>query len=448
MVEIFTDTKWLDRQEELKVLQDYIMTTTLTTTGWTGTTNGLWTDGSNTLTDNIGGVVNLGITANTLAGNDSIIGAGGVDTSNAPLTKTAPIYFGIENLGQIIMGNGQHSISGTATEIKPRSFVLGIFNEKNSTISIGGSNNSITGTATGDGDILGSKGIFPISGIYNRSGTITMGNGDNNSITGIGTATGKGSFSTGIFNRQGGTITMGDGDNNSITGIGGFYNGIYNRGTIKVGNGNNVSITGTGKADGGYGIYNQTYKDPITYEVFHPTIEIGNGNNVSLVGKAIGNDSVGIFNEAGNTINMGSGSGTIRGEATGNDSLGIFNRGTIDAGRGNDTLLSSVNNNGVSQKVTIAGGGNIYMGAGEDYFQGFGTMNVFGDAGTGNTGKNDTLDLGSLTLSDFQGLGSISKTGAGDNFARFTYNGSVMTTNEFDKFIFAGTTYSYAQLTV
>lgn len=417
------------------------MTTTLTATGWTGTSNGLWTNGSDTLTDNNGGVANLGITANTLDGKDSIIGAGGVDTSNPILTGIA-LYFGIENLGQIIMGKGQDSIHGTAMEINQGSFVFGLFNQEGKTITMGnGNNSSITGTAKGDGDILGFRGIFPISGIYNRSGTITMGNGNNNSITGIGTATGTGSFSTGIFNRQGGTITMGDGNNNSITGIGGNLNGIYNRGTIKVGNGNNVSITGTGKADGAYGIYNQTVGN-------NPTIEIGNGNNVSIVGKAVGNGSVGIVNELGSTISIGSGSGTIHGEATGKDSLGIVNVGTIDAGGGNDTLLSSVNNNGVLQKVTIAGGGKIYMGAGNDYFQGFGTMNVFGDAGTGNTGKNDTLDLGSLTLNDFQKFGSISKTGAGDNFAQFTYNGIVMTTNEFDKFIFAGTAYSYAQLAV
>jgi hypothetical protein len=57
--------------------------------------------------------------------------------------------------------------------------------------------------------------------------------------------------------------------------------------------------------------------------------------------------------------------------------------------------------------------------------------------------------LGLLTLKDFQTSDSISKTGAGDNFAQFTYNnGSVMTTNEFDKFIFDGTTYSYAELVV
>lgn len=415
------------------------MTTNLTATGWTGTSNGLWTNGSDTVTDNNGGVVNLGITANTLAGKDSIIGSGGIDTSNALLTGAAPIYFGIENLGQITM-NGQGSIDGTATGIDPTYFVLGIYNEQG--INMGNANNnSITGKATGDGDALGNR-AFPISGIYNRSGTITIGNGNNNSITGIGTATGSGSFSSGIFNRQGGTIAIGDGNNNSITGIGGFYNGIYNRGTIKVGNGNNVSIAGTGKADGGYGIYNQNNF------ASNPTIEIGNGNNVSIVGTAIGNESVGIYNEAGSTIRMGSGSGTIRGEATGNDSLGIFNQGTIDAGGGNDKLFASANNNGVSQKVTIAGGGDIYMGAGNDLFQGFGSMNIFGDAGTGNTDKNDTLDLGSLTLNDFQSLGSISKTGAGDNFAQFTYNGSVLTTNEFDNFIFAGTTYSYAQLVV
>jgi hypothetical protein len=331
------------------------MTTNLTATGWTGTSNGLWTDRSDTVTDYNGGVVNLGITANTLAGKDSIIGAEGVDTSNAFLTGNAPIYFGIENLGQIIMGNGQNSIRGTATGIDPTYFVLGIDNEQGKTITMGnGNNNSITGKATGNGGE-----VSPITGIYNRSGSITMGNGNNNSITGIGTATGEGTYSTGIYNRQGGTITIGNGNNNSITGIGGVYGGIYNRGTIKVGNGNNVSITGTGKADRGFGIGNQNVGS-------NPTIEIGNGNNVSIVGTAIGNESAGIANDPGSTIRMGDGSGTIRGEATGKDSFGIFNLGTIDAGGGNDRLFSSVDINCILQKVTIGGGGNIYMGAGNE----------------------------------------------------------------------------------
>ncbi len=60
------------------------MTTTLTGTGWTGLSNGVWTNGANKVTDNIGGVVvNPGTTVNTLAGNDSITGSGGVDTSQA-----------------------------------------------------------------------------------------------------------------------------------------------------------------------------------------------------------------------------------------------------------------------------------------------------------------------------------------------------------------------------
>ena len=413
------------------------MTTTLTSTGWTSDTNGLWTASSDTLIENSGGVVNLGITANTLAGNDSIIGAEGIDFSNAKLTGFAPIYFGIENLGQIIMGNGQNLIAGIATGIIEEYSVLGIFNEQGKTMTMGnGNNNSITGQATGDG---GEE--FLISGIYNRSGSITMGNGNNNSVTGIGIGTGEGSYSSGIYNKQGGTITIGNGNNSSITGIGGFYNGIFNRGNITVGNGNDVSITGTAEADRGFGILNDNFNGS------NPMIEIGNGDNVLIVGTAIGNESVGIYNVSGSTIRMGDGSGTIRGEAIGEDSLGIFNEGIIDAGGGNDTLFSAVDDNCVSQKVTIDGGGNIYMGAGDDYFQGFGNMNVYGDTGSGNTGE-DTLDLSAFNFSDLV----INTIGSRDNYAQFTYEdpflgSTTMTTFEFDNFIFANKTVNYLCLT-
>jgi hypothetical protein len=433
------------------------VTTTLTGTGWTGLTTGIWTHGSNTVTDNLGGVVNIGIVANTLGGKDSITGSGGLDDSNALLTGLAPVYFGIENLGEgeIIMGNGKNSITGTAIGIDPTYFVFGIYNEN--TIAMGnGNNNSITGTAKGDGYYLASEfGAFSIAGIYNRSGTITIGNGNNNSITGTGIATGKGSFSEGIFNRQGGTIAIGNGNNNSITGIGGYFNGIYNRGTIKIGNGNNNSIAGTGIADGAFGIYNQNFNNS------NPTIEIGNGNNTSIIGTVIGNDGIGIYNEAGGTITMGNGTGTISGKAIGSGGTGIFNAGTIDvgggndlitgiatdigiynsgvidAGSGNDKLLSSAS---LDNKVTIDGDGIIKMGLGNDYFQGFGSQSVFGGSG------KDTLDLGAFNL----GVGGLSivKNLTGDNSVSFIYNGITMETNQFESFKIAGNTYSYSGLPV
>jgi hypothetical protein len=388
------------------------MTTTLTVTGWTGSSNGVWTNGSNTVKDNIGGVVNLGITANTLSGKDSIAGSGGVDTSNAVLTGLAPLYFGIENFGEIIIGNGQGSITGSAIGIDPTYFVFGIYNER--TISFGnGNNNSITGIAKGDGYYLGnpdSFGAFSIGGIYNR-GTITMGNGNNNSISGIGIATGVGSFSEGIFNRQGATISMGDGNNDSITGTGGFYNGIYNRGTIIMGNGNNDSITGTGIGDGAYGIYNQNVGS-------NASITMGNGNNDSITGIAIGNNSVGIYNELGCTITMGSGKGTITGTG---ESVGIYNDGIINTGAGNDSVIA---NGG------FAGSGSLLLGEGKDFLKGFGSGSFSGGSGV------DTLELttGAYTV----GISGTTTT--------FISGSTIMTTTEFEKLITGTTTLNFCGL--
>jgi hypothetical protein len=74
-------------------------------------------------------------------------------------------------------------------------------------------------------------------------------------------------------------------------------------------------------------------------------------------------------------------------------------------------------------------------------------MNVFGDAGSGNTGK-DTLDLSAFNFSDLV----INTTGSGDRYAQFTYKDPIlgsttMTTSEFDKFIFANKTVDYSHLT-
>jgi hypothetical protein len=421
------------------------MTTTLTVTGWTGPSNGVWTDGSNTVKDNIGGVVNPGITANTLSGKDSITGAGGVDTSNAFLTGVAPIYFGVENLGAIIMGKGVNSIAGTAIGRKT-SLVYGVYNEADSSISMNGNNNSITGKATGDGSEFPS--IFSIAGIYNRSGSIIMDNGNNNSITGIGTATvavsvneGTGFLSSGIFNRQGGTIAMGDGNNDSITGTGGYYNGIYNRGTITMGDGNNDTITGTGISDGAYGIYNQNLGS-------NPTITMGNGNNDSITGIAKGSSSVGIFNETGCTITMGDGNkDSITGLAEGSGSVGIFNKtdgtitmgngngaitgtgkvtgiyndGMIDAGAGNDTVIA---NGG------FAGSGKLLLGEGNDFLKGFGSGSFMGGGGV------DTLELttGTYTV----GISGTNTT--------FTSGSTIMNTTEFEKLIAGATTLNFSSL--
>ncbi|MBN3911138.1 MAG: hypothetical protein HWQ35_32725 [Nostoc sp. NMS1] len=434
------------------------MTTTLTDMGWTGTSSGFWTDGSNKVTDKIGGiVVNKGTKANTLSGKDSITGAGGVDTSKAGLTAIAPLYFGIENFGELIMGDGTDSIIGTATDDGDKltsEFVYGIYNEQGSSITMSGNKNSITGTATGDA--IGLPVPFGIFGIYNRSGTITMGDGNHNSITGIGKATvaipdpGNGDIgflAGGIFNRQGGTIAVENGNNNSITGIGGYYNGIYNRGSITIGNGNNNSISGKGISDGAYGIYNQNFA-LLGAPVSPASITIGDGNKNSITGTAEGIRSIGIFNESGCTITMGDGNkNSITGTAEGSGSIGIFNESgsTIAMGGGNDRL-TGMGSIGIKNSGTIdmgsgndeaianggfAGNGSVFLRAGNDYLKGFGSGNF--DGGDGK----DTLELtsGSYTV----GLSGTTVT--------FTDSSNIiMTTSGFEKLIAGCTTYNFTSL--
>lgn len=339
--------------------------TVLTNQGWQGLTSGVWTLGADTVTNNIAGIVIYpGTTANTLSGDDTITGSGGVDTENAALTGLAPLHFGIENLGTLIMGRGVNSLAGTATGPKT-ALVYGIYNEADSTISMDGNCNSISGIATGDGSEF--PGIFSIAGIYNRSGSITMEDGSNNSISGIGVATGAavvdegtGFLASGIFNRQGGTIAIGDGDNNSITGIGGYYNGIYNRGDFVIGNGNNNSITGTGISDGAYGIYNQALS-PNPNGGSTANIIMGNGDNIRITGVSIGNNSAGISNDPGCTIKLGDGNhGSIAGIATGSGGTGIVNIGDIILGQGTGCII------GTGESAGILNLGRIDAGAGND----------------------------------------------------------------------------------
>jgi len=458
------------------------MTTILTDIGWTGLSNGVWTDASDTVTDNVGGIVNhAGITANTLDGKDSVTGSRGVDPSalgGTPLAGLGPLYFGIENLGTIIMGKGQDSITGTAIGIDPAYRVYGIYNEIGSKIAMGdGNHDSLTGIATGDGNLIPS---FPIAGIYNRSGVITMGNGDHDSITGTGTATGTSGFASGIFNRQGGVIAMGDGNQDSITGIGGFYNGIYNRGTITMGNGNQDSITGTGLSNGSYGIYNQDLaalsnsptitlgdgnKDSIIgtatgttgnggigiYNKGHSTITMGNGNQDSIIGTATGDEGIGILNEILSTITMGNGNkDSIIGTATGMMSIGIKNLGnsTITMGDGNDTITASGTQYGIYNSGTIqlgdgndtitanggfGGDGTLILGSGKDTVIGFGAQTIKGGGG------KDTLIVPSGSYKVGINLGSQLET--------LTANNVTMSISGFTNLRVGANPYKFSQLT-
>jgi hypothetical protein len=161
-------------------------------------------------------ILNTGI-ANTLAGNDIIIGTSTISDFN---TVGINNYSGVMNTG-----DGDDTLIGTSTGV----FGYGIQNYNSGIINTGAGNDTIIA-------------IGPTYGIYNFN-VIETGGGDD-----IITATGD----DGIVN--GGSIDTGDG-RDIITGTakGGDFGGIFNNidGIINTGNGSDV-ITGIGVI----GIYN------------------------------------------------------------------------------------------------------------------------------------------------------------------------------------------------
>ena len=171
-----------------------------------------------------------------------------------------------------------------------------------------------------------------------------------------------------------------------------------------MGDGNNNSITGRAKGTDSIGIFS----DGI--------ITMGDGKNNSITGRAEGTNSTGIYNSG--TITMGDGNDSL----TGIGSIGIVNLGIIDMGSGNDRVIA---NGG------FTGNGSVFLGAGNDYFKGFGSGTFNGGFGT------DTLEL-------TKGVYTIGISGT-----KVTFTDSsdiIMTTSGFEKLIAGSTTYNFTSL--
>ncbi len=286
------------------------MTTRLTETGWenveTGELLGTWTNEADLVDEGDEIIVDSDVTANTLAGADTISGGGG--------------GLGILNQGTIETGFGNDSISGDGNRAG------GITNQ--GTIETGFDNDTISGGGRNSG--------------IDNSGTIETGFG-NDSISGGG---GNG----GIFNS--GTIETGFG-NDTISGFAGnptlAPNGITNSGTIKTENGND---TITGFAVGaGSGIGNLG------------TIETGNGNDtISGVGELSGN---GIGNSG--TIKTGNGNDIISGDGV---SLDIVNSGTIETGNDQDTVDALTGGFSGDGMIDLGQGKDLIQGFGQQTVDG------------------------------------------------------------------------------
>lgn len=121
---------------------------------------------------------------------------------------------------------------------------------------------------------------------------------------------------------------------------------------------------------------------------------------------------------------------------------GIYGEGIIKTGNGNDQIIATSTLDGVQHKITIGGGINIALGAGNDYFKGFGEATVDGGDGF------DTLDLKAFKRSEL----IVSGVNSGNtlNSANLTFNSNgnsiSLSTTGFEKFIFADSSFCYSSL--
>jgi hypothetical protein len=155
------------------------------------------------------------------------------------------------------------------------------------------------------------------------------------------------------------------------------------------------------------------------------SIDTGKGNDtIEATAKAVGK-AIAIDNTRG-FISTGDGNDNIIAKAAGSQYYGIFG-GTVDTGKGDDRLIAS----------SFGGGVNIDMGEGKDFVQGFGYAKVDGGKGF------DILSLGSHNKDNFQ----ISFGANNNNRLIFQLDGITMTTTGFEQFNFAnGASYTYDQL--
>jgi len=265
------------------------------------------------------------------------------------------------------------------------------------------------------------------TGISN-TGQLDTGDG-NDAITGIG-----------IGGISGGGISGGNG---------GVGTGISNRGSLNTGGGNDtITGTGTGGISGGglFGGDGSVGTGIGIQNIKGATITTGQGNDtITGSGNALAYSPIviGISNDG--VIDTGNGGDILTGQATatiGGAAYGIYGKGTIKTGDGDDKITSTSTIDGVQQKVTIGGGMNIDLGTGNDYFKGFGTGTVDGGKGF------DTLDLSAFNRSELTFSGVISGNALNPANISFNNNKNVITlsTTGFENFIFADGSLYYSTL--
>jgi hypothetical protein len=297
------------------------------------------------------GLSNYSFTFNTGDGDDTIYGTG---------------FYGIYNKGFINTDNGKDIITGsggnyyggrgissfstinTGSDDDTIIAYGGIENYGN--IDIGDGNDIITSTAS----ISNGWGSSNIGSAIVNGGTINTGEGKDiiTSIATIYTA-GYSSSITGGGISNNGTINTGN-NPDSI-----FSQGIFtNRGGVFLGEGND-SITTSSLAE--VDLPNRALEN-------FNVIETGDGDDTITTTGVIYNEGV---------INTGKGNDSIivNGGVEGNGiTYSIYNNdGSINTGDGNDSLIA---NGGFQSGLNNSG--SVFLGEGEDYIKGFGSGDFYG----------------------------------------------------------------------
>ncbi len=281
---------------------------------------------------------------NLLTGSSSVIFNNGATAANI-------FAVGIDNhFGTITMGGGNNTITGTTTIGTP-TVVIPIF-PGGSAVASPATTTTSTSTTTSTGGCGGGGGSTPpplnanvdTIGLENYGGTITLGGG-NNSINGTATINSNNTGAVGIYNT--GNISLGKGTD-TITGIANVTGATYGLGLYNSGN---IS-TGTGA-------------DTLTFAA----IVNGVNNNNSIDGNGTINMAGfnNTFNGFGNqTVNAGT-YGYNQQTQTNNNilNLGYFAQGSLTVSKGsayNDAV--TFNNSGETLKTTgfanIIFNGNLF----------------------------------------------------------------------------------------
>ncbi|MBW4430185.1 MAG: hypothetical protein KME50_39135 [Nostoc desertorum CM1-VF14] len=427
---------------------------------------------------------------NTLSGNDSITGTGTVGSPYKLIKPSTGI--GINISGTLNAGDGSDMIVGIGTGGSGIKITGedGTGNNDSSSLNAGTKSNTNAADSS-TGDIRSSRNGTSGIGIRN-SGNLKAGNG-NDIITGTGTggATRGGGGGSAAPDRQGvtgigisnsyrfdagkgndtitGTGTGGtgapggfQGGDDSKGGDGGAGIGISNSGSFDAGDGNDtikgIGTSGNGSegmifaitqsippsifrgesGDGGTGIGIQNIKNATIITGLGKDTIKGFGDSLGLKATVYG-----IFNDG--IIDTGDDHDILTGQSIttlGGTAYGIYGKGTINTGNGNDKVTATSSINKVEQKVSIGGGIHLSLGAGDDYFKGFGGAIVDGGKGF------DTLDLSSFKRSGVTVSGvAFSNPNEVVNIT-FKDNGNSITllTTGFEKFIFADSSLDYSNL--